>query len=187
MSLIGPLTNRNKINLLAGFLISILVIHSFHPGAWGYVALYAGLAIAPKLFWMAFDWIRATLSASSRKSPRRSSMANYWPIRVGGIYKSKTHPEYITKRVTAIDGDQVFYELWVIGKENPFMISDSSSNVFRACALPEDQSPIAALLEIARFVIEHPHAAFGMGDAPHAQRTQMQEMAEKAIALAEGR
>lgn len=35
--------------------------------------------------------------------------------------------------------------------------------------------------ELARFVIEHPHAAKGMGDGPHSEWLKMQELALAAL------
>lgn len=62
-----------------------------------------------------------------------------------------------------------------------------------AKALRESQkkavAELAALRDgemvLARYVVEHPHAAFGMGDEPHLQRGKMHKMAMRILGMAE--
>jgi len=75
-----------------------------------------------------------------------------WPIQVGGIYEptQRVTPWFRGVRVTAIDGDTIFYILrsekfdGTIAEHTP---NEAPARLFRALYLPEDQSPIPALVE----------------------------------------
>lgn len=84
-----------------------------------------------------------------------------WPIRVGGVYESDAFPELITRRVTAIDGDNVHFEKWYSGGKKPYSVGELDGDVFRVVSLPEDQSPIPELLAALKKVRDYaPHERF---------------------------
>lgn len=80
-----------------------------------------------------------------------------WPIRVGGIYDPPS-PHSYTCRVTAIDGEIVYSILHTrnfdgtISEHHP---QKDTAQMFRELYLPEDQSPIPALVEALRAILEH--------------------------------
>lgn len=76
------------------------------------------------------------------------STAN-WPIRVGGEYRAISYPKTQYARVTAIDGDRIHYEMCRFdGTEHTFARgNEMGADAFRMTFIPEDQSPVPALVE----------------------------------------
>ena len=75
-----------------------------------------------------------------------------WEIKVGGEYRSST-AGLLTRVVTAMDGDDVFFEyLLEDGKRVTPSTPRVSKIVFRFISLPEDQSPIPDMLEALKRV-----------------------------------
>jgi hypothetical protein len=81
------------------------------------------------------------------------SQTSNWPIIVGGQYESKDAicPDInrtTFARVTALDGDTVYYRFFRVdredGREQDCQPSACSTGVFRATHRPEDQSPLPA-------------------------------------------
>lgn len=73
-----------------------------------------------------------------------------WPIRVGGVYLLRDR-EPLAMRVLAIDGEDIYYIHHVSKESRYYKIGEFGSGVmsdyaFRYQTLPEDQSPIPALV-----------------------------------------
>lgn len=78
-----------------------------------------------------------------------------WPIRIGGIYRLTKGD--VECRVTAIDGDKVYSILRTehcdgkIHEHNP---QRDSIGLFRRIYMPEDQSPIPALIAALKLYVD---------------------------------
>src|ERR1700727_3051208 len=83
-----------------------------------------------------------------------------WPIQMGGIYQptQQVTPWFRGVRVTAIDGDTIFYILRsnkLDGTITEHAPTNAPAHLFRSLYLPDDQSPIPALVEALSALVEY--------------------------------
>lgn len=105
-----------------------------------------------------------------------------WEIKVGGEYPVRDSSFGQVRRVVAIDGDIIYFERRYPDDKKSSGHGDLPTTCFRNLSLPEDQSPIPALVSALKFVIEHPYAARGLGGNAHLDWIEMQRLAREALA-----